>query len=179
MRIPIKQYNSHWKATVDAGSIYKIKQQKREERNAKLLLAVAIVIVIGLAVYGVVSLAKDIKKKPEVKPEMKADYQIASFKEPEAVEDKEILASWYDYDLESKDQKCRDESCYSKFNLTAASRDYPRGSRVEVCYQGKCIVVRINDFGPEEQTGRDIDLSSAAFKELADLKVGLLEVIIK
>lgn len=90
------------------------------------------------------------------------------------------IASWYDYDLKGYPD-------YSKSNLTAASRDFPRGTRLKVCRIGSnaCVVVRVNDYGPEHCADnpvacpeRDIDLSSAAFKKLAPLKHGLLKVII-
>lgn len=177
MKLPvIENHNSYLKAAVDAGGIYKIKEKERENRNAKLLLALGIVMIISFAVYGVISLVRDVRKKSEpigIDTEMKSEsIIIASFKEIK----EEVVASWYDYDLEAKDQKCRDESCYSKSNLTAASRDYPRGSKIEVCYQEKCVIIRINDYGPEERTGRDIDLSSYAFSRLADLRKGILKV---
>ena len=61
------------------------------------------------------------------------------------------------------------------FNSTCASRDYPKGDILKVTYKNKTIECRINDYGPEAWTGRDIDLSSYAFKQLAPLKQGLLK----
>ncbi len=94
------------------------------------------------------------------------------------------VASWYNYDLPNYPN-------YSKQNLTAASRDYPRGTKPIVCrvndsiFPPRCVVVRVNDYGPEHCEDnpiacpeRDIDLSSKAFKELQDLKLGLLKVTI-
>src|SRR3990167_6497385 len=53
-------------------------------------------------------------------------------------------ASFYDYDLKGYPG-------YSKYNLTAASRDIPRGSKARVCVSGgDCVEVRINDYGPEK-----------------------------
>jgi len=40
----------------------------------------------------------------------------------------------------------------------------------------KCVKVRVNDYGPEEWTGNIIDLSSAAFNQLASLSKGIIEV---
>jgi len=79
------------------------------------------------------------------------------------------LASWYDYDLEGYPE-------YSKDHRTCASRDYPRGTILQVIYQDKFTTCRVNDFGPEEWTGRDIDLSSLAFKDLSPLLMGVIEV---
>jgi len=93
--------------------------------------------------------------------------------DPYLFEDKDStvgVASWYDYDL-------KDYPDYSKDHLTCASRDYPKGTMLEVTYGDKSVVCRVNDW--IEHPDRIIDLSSMAFKELAPLSVGLLEVIIK
>lgn len=86
------------------------------------------------------------------------------------------IASWYDY-------KLPDFPDYSKNNFTAASRDYPKGTILIVCQDTikpelKCVQVRVNDYGPDKikHPDRAIDLSSAAFKELAPLSVGLVKV---
>lgn len=79
-------------------------------------------------------------------------------------------ASWYDYEL--------DGIWYSKDHATAASRFYKRGTILNVSYNNKTIKVRVNDYGPEEWTGRQLDLSSYAFKQLAPLSKGLIEVIV-
>lgn len=86
------------------------------------------------------------------------------------------IASWYDYSLPNFPD-------YSKENFTAASRDFPKGTLLIVCEDTikpelKCVQVRVNDYGPDmvEHPDRDIDLSSAAFKELAPLSVGLVKV---
>ena len=90
-------------------------------------------------------------------------------------------ASWYDYDLDRQDQKCRSNDCYSIFHATAASREIERGSYAKVTNlsNGKFIIVRINDYGPEEDTGRVIDLSSYAFSQIASLKHGVIDVKIE
>ena len=86
------------------------------------------------------------------------------------------IASWYDYGLEG-------EPNYSKENFTAASRDYPRGTKLRVLNvkTNRGVIVRVNDYGPEEWTGRKIDLSSLAFREITDdnLAWGLVEVEIR
>lgn len=84
------------------------------------------------------------------------------------------VTSWYPYSLP-------DYPNYSDTHLTAASRDYPRGTKLVVCTEdrGYCVTVRVNDFGPEEWTGRQIDLSNAAFRQLAPLSRGLLKVTVR
>lgn len=98
------------------------------------------------------------------------------------------FASWYDYDLtgDKTDQKCTldREPCYSQRTDTCASRDYPRGTYLEVrpvkltrSIHSPAVYCRVNDYGPADMT-RVIDLSSHAFQQLTDLHVGLLEVTI-
>jgi len=72
------------------------------------------------------------------------------------------IASWYAY-----------KNC-----LCAASRDYPRGTQLRVTRlkSGKSIVVTVNDYGPEEKTGRIIDLDKRAFLALGSLNSGLIYV---
>lgn len=88
------------------------------------------------------------------------------------------LASWYDYSFTSDDQICRSDDCYSMFKSTCASRDYKRGTRLLVSFNGKSVECLVNDFGPEAWTGRSIDLSSYAFKQLSPLSVGVIKVLI-
>ena len=63
--------------------------------------------------------------------------------------------------------------------MTAASWDYPLGTRVRVTHGGREVVVTITDRGPARrlrQQGRIIDLSEAAFARLAPLSSGLVAV---
>ncbi|GGX88430.1 septal ring lytic transglycosylase RlpA family protein [Streptomyces hiroshimensis] len=61
--------------------------------------------------------------------------------------------------------------------MTAASRDLKFGTRVRVtnAETGDSVMVRINDRGPRD-TRRCIDLSRAAFEEIADTDLGLVRV---
>lgn len=85
------------------------------------------------------------------------------------------IASWYDYQLPD------DDGWYSTSHATAASRSLERYSYAKVTNisNGKSVVVRINDYGPAEWTEREIDLSSYAFSQIADLKLGLINVKIE
>jgi len=78
-------------------------------------------------------------------------------------------ASWYDYSL-------KDAPNYSRFNSTCASRDYPRGSLLQVTNTktGAATVCRVNDY--VESSNVIVDLSSYAFKKLAPLSLGIVEV---
>lgn len=85
------------------------------------------------------------------------------------------LASWYDYSLDGIE--------WSKSHNTCASRDYKRYSTIRVTNpaNGKSVDCYVNDYGPEigQIPERIIDLSSHAFNQIADLKLGLIEVIIE
>lgn len=88
-------------------------------------------------------------------------------KEPVFLEGK---ATWYDYQLNG--------SWYSKYNDTCALRIKERYHYYKVCAWDKCVVCRQNDYWPAEYTNKVIDLSSHAFKQLAPLSRGVIEVSI-
>ncbi len=84
-------------------------------------------------------------------------------------------ASYYDYDLNG--------IAWSKNHNTAASRDLPRRSKVKVTNlaNNKSTIVYINDYGPDIKVHPDriIDLSSHAFKEISDTRLGIINVKIE
>jgi len=99
------------------------------------------------------------------------------------------IGSWYDYALVG-DQKCTPERepCYSKLNDTCASRDHQKGTILFVTHKvysdgplsvSRWVRCRVNDYGPEEWTGRMIDLSSHAFAQLAPLDIGVINVTVE
>lgn len=80
-------------------------------------------------------------------------------------------ATWYDYGFD-------DDPDYSMHHLTAASLFYPKGTCLiikRVDNDGE-VVVRVNDRGP---TIQEIDLSSYAFRQLAPLSMGIINVEIR
>jgi len=87
----------------------------------------------------------------------------------------EGIASWYGKDFHGK--KTASGETYNMYNLTAAHRTLPLGSRVRVTNldNGKKVVVRINDRGPFEK-GRIIDLSYEAARQLDMLHKGTARV---
>jgi len=90
---------------------------------------------------------------------------------PQPTKDSVKVASWYDYSLEGIE--------WSINHRTAASRDLIRYEtyRVTNIANGKHVDVFINDY--IEHPDRDIDLSSYAFNQIADLKLGLINVKIE
>lgn len=75
-------------------------------------------------------------------------------------------ASWYALGLPQPDA------------ITCASRTYPRGSYIEVTNlrNGKVVVCRVNDYGPEAWTNRIIDLSRGSFSQIDSLGTGIITV---
>ena len=68
--------------------------------------------------------------------------------------------------------------------LCAASPDFPAGTKLlvrNVAEPNKSVVVKVNDYGPDRRLfpKRVIDLDSVAFKKLAPLSVGMLEVTVE
>lgn len=80
-------------------------------------------------------------------------------------------ASWYDYKL--------DGIVWSKEHNTCASRTLKRYTmaRITNLANGKTVDCYVNDY--IEHPDREIDLSSHAFAEIADLKLGLVKVKIE
>jgi rare lipoprotein A len=62
--------------------------------------------------------------------------------------------------------------------MTAAHRTLPFGTLVRVTYQGRSVVVRINDRGPFVR-GRDIDLSEGAARRIGMVEAGVGAVTIE
>lgn len=91
--------------------------------------------------------------------------------QPQPATDSIKVSSWYDYELNGVE--------WSINHRTAASRDLIRYEtyRVTNIANGKHVDVFINDY--IEHPERDIDLSSFAFSQIADLKLGLIKVKIE
>ncbi len=88
--------------------------------------------------------------------------------------------------FEETDQWVGQASWYAWKNaLYAASRDFPKGTKLKVTNQaadkhrGQSVIVEVNDYGPEIKTGRIIDLDKKAFQQIGDLRAGVLSVKIE
>jgi rare lipoprotein A len=62
---------------------------------------------------------------------------------------------------------------FNQWDLTAAHRTLPMGTRLLVTHKGRSVVVRINDRGPALWTGRSLDLSRGAATELGLIESGV------
>lgn len=69
-----------------------------------------------------------------------------------------------------------DGSFFDGTSLTAAHRTLPFDTKLKVTYQGKSVVVRVNDRGPAQWTKRDLDLSTAAARKIGLIKPGVAKV---
>ena len=85
------------------------------------------------------------------------------------------VASWYGADFHGK--RTASGEIYDMHDMTAAHRELPLGSEVEVrnLENGKSVRVEITDRGPFAK-GRIIDMSYAAAKDLGMLKNGTAKV---
>ncbi len=65
--------------------------------------------------------------------------------------------------------------------MAAASTTFPKGTwlRVTAVNSGKQVFVQVNDYGPDPGTGKILDLDKEAFKKLAPLGAGVIEVKIE
>lgn len=87
------------------------------------------------------------------------------------------LASWYSAEHTATGERFDPES------LTCAMRRNDFGKFYKVCNtrNNQCVIVRHNNFGPSIamfRRGRIIDLSKAAFSQIADLKEGVIRVAV-
>jgi rare lipoprotein A len=84
-------------------------------------------------------------------------------------------ASWYASSLHGR--KTASGECYDKDDYTGAHRNLPFGTMVKVrnLYNGKEVIVRVNDRGPFIKS-RIIDLSRAAAITLGILNMGTARV---
>lgn len=78
-------------------------------------------------------------------------------------------ASWYAWGLPQPDA------------LTCASTRFPRRTHLEVTHRGngRKVICRVNDYGPEAWTGRVIDLSRGSFVQLDNLGRGVIMVDVR
>lgn len=121
---------------------------------------------------------EDIKKVEEQKEEIKEnkysldDYTVVSS------DSEKGKASYYAKKFHGN--KTTSGEKFSIYKLTAAHRTLKFGTMVKVTNtdNGKSVVVRINDRGPFTKS-KLIDLSPAAFEELASLSKGVINVKIE
>ncbi|MBW1645363.1 MAG: septal ring lytic transglycosylase RlpA family protein, partial [Deltaproteobacteria bacterium] len=105
-------------------------------------------------------------------------YDMSLPAKPKLIQEQEGIASWYGRDFHGK--KTSSGEIYNMYDLTAAHKELPLGSRVLVTNleNGRQVEVVINDRGPFIR-GRIIDLSYGAAKALDMVKQGTALVRLK
>jgi len=84
-----------------------------------------------------------------------------------------LVASWYGEPYRGRPTASGQP--YDPSAMTCAHRDLPFGTMLLVYTPDKHVIVTVNDRGPFV-AGRELDLSSYAFKQLADPDQGLVHV---
>jgi rare lipoprotein A (peptidoglycan hydrolase) len=143
----------------------KLLKKRTSQRLLRGLFAGLILISIGSLTVAIASTRpiKGVELEANVKPKSLS-------KEPvHTGVDQVGIASWYALGLPQPDA------------LTCASTKFPRRTYLQVKNQrnGKMVVCRVNDYGPEAWTKRVIDLSRGSFRQIEDLSRGTAPVEIK
>lgn len=88
------------------------------------------------------------------------------------------IASWYSETDPGINLHTANGEIFDDRRLTCASWEYPFGTKLRVTSlkNGKTVIVRVNDRGPAKRLGRLIDLTKGAFRKIAPLERGLIEV---
>lgn len=88
------------------------------------------------------------------------------------------IASWYSESDPGINLTTANGEIFDDSLRTCASWHYPFGThlRVTSLSNGRTVICRVNDRGPAKRLGRLIDLTRAAFQEIAPLGVGLIRV---
>jgi rare lipoprotein A len=87
------------------------------------------------------------------------------------------ISSWYGAECEGK--LMANGKPFNPAAMTCASWDYPFGTQLRIVHNARSIKVTVTDRGPAKRLyrkGRRLDLSRAAFKQLAPLDKGLIRV---
>lgn len=102
--------------------------------------------------------------------------------------DEGLKASWYSVESLKREGTFKysrgvmaNGQLYSDFNYTVACRLYPLGSilRVKNIANGKTVVVRVTDRIGRRFAKSRLDLSKAAFMQIADLRQGLIPITVE
>lgn len=130
-------------------------------------------LVMGCAVAGLIALSP----KSEAKLTGPATLALLPVTRPHTLSERGV-ASWYG--CECQGNLTADGELYDMKGLTAAHRNLPFGTTIQVTNlsNNRSVVLRINDRGPIPK-GRLIDVSEAAAKRLGFLRAGLVPVEVR
>lgn len=90
-------------------------------------------------------------------------------------------ASWYSESSPGVKRMTASGEVFEDSKKTCASWNFKFGTRLRVMnpQNGKSVICRVNDRGPAKRFNRLVDLSRSAFREIADLKRGVISVVIR
>ena len=123
-----------------------------------LIIIMALALPSAAAARGPASSQPPIVAPPE---EPKADSSVSP-----------VIASFYGRKGERLNRHTANGEVFNPLALTAAHRTLPFGTLLQVTYRGETVVVRINDRGPAQWTGRSLDLSYGAARKLGLVAAG-------
>ncbi len=88
------------------------------------------------------------------------------------------VASWYSRTDKNINKHTANGEVFDDKAKTCASWDYSFGTRLLVInpMNRKWVVCRVNDRGPAKHLNRQVDLTKAAFKKIANPKRGLIYI---
>jgi rare lipoprotein A len=88
-----------------------------------------------------------------------------------------FTCTWYGGSFHGNFTKSGD--VFDKNKMTCASNHFKLGTRLKITNveNGKSVIVKVNDTGSFKD--KNIDLSEGAFKRIADLKQGRIEIKVK
>ena len=86
------------------------------------------------------------------------------------------IASWYSETDKNIQKHTASGEVFDDEAMTCASWDYPFGKKLLVInlLNAKWVVCRVNDRGPAKRLRREIDLTKAAFRKVANSDRGLI-----
>jgi rare lipoprotein A len=84
-------------------------------------------------------------------------------------------ASWYG-GHERLNARTANGERFRPMGLTCAHRTLPLGTKLLVSHEGRSVVVRVTDRGPNIKTGRSLDLSRGAAVRLGLIGAGVASV---
>jgi len=98
----------------------------------------------------------------------------------------ELTASWYSVSSLHRDGqwnithgRTASGQLFTDSGLTAASNDFPLGTKVRVSTSKASVVVLVNDRTAKRFTNKRIDLSPAAFSKISNLNGGIEKVTVE
>lgn len=118
--------------------------------------------------------AKKISLKTKLKA--KAKSAVRSMKKKPRVA--RGIASWYSKADDYINKHTANGEVFNDRAMTCASWHHPFGTQLKVTnlQNGKSVVCRVNDRGPNKRLRREIDLTIGAFKKIASANRGLIRV---